>query len=330
MTQEDADGMLGVLKKTLSGTIGRNILDIEFSTAQVSESEEYALISKLRDCELRDAELRAALYNKIITNLEIEEKYLILLAHDRYDVFGYAADGELETESTTMFSYIICAVCPVKEGKPSLSYYMPGKCFRSICADTMLGRPEVGFMFPCFDERKTNIYKALYYTKDLGNNHSELSDALFCREIPMPAKEQKETFSDILKETVGEECSLRVVRSVNSQINHKIAEHKSEKTEEPLLMDKTEAGEMLRYCGVTEEKIEKFEESFDERFGKDATIPPTNISSGKKVVVSTPEVTVRVDAENADVVETRVIAGTKYVLIRADGGVTVNGIEIEL
>ena len=330
MTQDDADSMLGVLKKTLSGVLGRNLFDMEFSTAQVNESEEYNLISELRKSELKDAELKQRLYHKIIENLEIEGKYLILLAHDRYDVFEYSADGERAEDSNSVFSYIICAVCPIKEGKSAMTYYLPQKCFRSVSADSLLGRPELGFMFPGFDERKTNIYKLLYYTKSIKDNHEGLVNALFCKDIPMPPMEQKEAFGDILKESVGEECNLRVVRSVNSQLNHKIEEHKNEKIEEPLLIDKSEAGEMLRYCGVTEEKIEVFEEKFDERFGENATIPPRNISAGKQVVVSTPEVTVRVKSEFADMVEARIIDGTKYILIRADNGATVNGIEIEI
>ena len=330
MSQDDADSILGVLKKTLSGSVGRNLLNIEFSTAQVNESEDYKLISELRKSELKDNGLKQKLYSKIIENLEIEGKYLILLAHDRYDVFDYASDGEREQDSTSTFSYIICAVCPVKESKPVMTYYIPNKCFRSLSSDSLLGRTELGFMFPSFDDRKTNIYNLLYYTKSLKDNHAALVDALFGRDIPMPPMEQKETFGDLLKESVADECSLRVVRSVNSQLNHKIEEHKREKIEEPLLIDKTEAGDMLRYCGVAEEKVEAFEEKFDERFGNDATLPPTNISAGKQVIITTPEATVKVKAEFADVVETRIIDGTKYILVRADGEVCVNGIEIEI
>ena len=330
MTQDDAEGMLDILKKVLSGNMGRNLLDIEFTTAQVNESEEYRLISELRGSELKNETLRQELYKKIIDNLEMEGNYLILMAHDRQDVFDYGVDGERDSESVSVFSYIICAVCPIKEGKPTMSYYIPGKCFRSVCSDTVLGRAELGFMFPCLEDNKTNIYKALYYTKSLEDSHQELADALFSNELPMPAKEQKDTFGDILKETVAEECSLRVVRSVNSQLNHRISEHKNEKIEEPLLINKSEAGDMLRYCGVTEEKIEAFEEKFDERFGEDATIPPSNISSPKQITVSTPEVTVKVSADSADMVEARIIDGTKYILIRADNGVTVNGVEIEI
>lgn len=328
MSQDDADTILGTFRKTLSGTVGRNLLNIEFSTAQVNESEDYALISELKRSELKDEALRQRLYAKMIENLELEGKYLILLAYDRYDVFEYASDGERELDSSSVFSYVICAVCPVKESKPVMTYYLPSKCFKSISSDSLIGRAELGFMFPAFDDRKANIYNLLYYTRSLKDNHADLVGALFGNEIPMPAAEQKETFGDVLKESVGDECSLRVVRSVNSQLNHKIEEHKREKIEEPLLIDKSDAGDMLRYCGVTEEKIEAFEEKFDERFGSDATLPPTNISSGKQVIINTPEATVKVKAEFADVLETRIIDGIKYILIRADGKISVNGIEI--
>ena len=38
MSEDDAEGMLTILKKVLSGAQGRNIHEIEFSTAEVSES----------------------------------------------------------------------------------------------------------------------------------------------------------------------------------------------------------------------------------------------------------------------------------------------------
>ncbi len=330
MPQDDADAMLGILKKVLSGTQGRNLIELEFSTAQVNDSEEYKLISDLRACEIKDAEKRGALYNKIIESLEIEGNYLILLANDKYDVFDYKADGTLDDESVSVFSYIICAVCPVKESKPAISYYLPEKCFRSVCADTMVNRPELGFMFPTFEDKKTNIYNVLYYTKSLEDSHAELVSALFCNETPMPATEQKETFGDILEDTVGDECSLRVVRSVHAQLNNLIAEHKNEKSDEPLLVSKDEVGEMLRYCGVGEDRIEAFEEKFEESFGQNAEIPPANIISTKRLEVNTPEVNVKVNAEYADMVEARVIDGTKYILIRADNGAIVNGVKVKI
>lgn len=329
MSEDDAEGMLSILKKTLSGGRGRNLHEIEFSTEDVMQSEKYKLISDLRTSGLSDADLRSKLYAVVADNLQLDGGYVVLVAHDNYDVFGYTADGEQDTESSTVFSYIVCAVCPIKSGKPAMSYYMPNKCFRSISADTLIGGVELGFTFPAFDDRSANIYGALYYTKNIKDNHPEVAEALFGKQLPMPAAEQKSTFGEILEKAVGDECKLRVVRSVNAQIKHKTEEHKNEKNEEICRINKSEAGDMLRYCSVDEDKIEKFESEFEEVFGKNAELPTSNISCGKKFEVKTPEVNIKIDSDAADVIETRIIEGTKYILIRADNGAVVNGVNVK-
>ena len=330
MSEDDAEQMLKVLRKTLSGSIGRNLFDIEFSTKQVAESEEHKLLTALRDSEIRDNEAVHTLYSKIIESLVIDGSYLILLASDKYDVFNYSADGEKKEESSEIFSYILCSICPVKEGKPSLSYYMPANCFRSICADTVLAASEVGFMFPAFDDRAANIYKALYYTKDLSDNHDELVGALFDSEIPMPAKEQKETFGNVLEASMEDDCSMKVVKAVHGQICHMIEEHKNEKIDEPLVMTKSDAGDILRMCGIPAEKVELFEERFEESFGENAALTPKNIADARQIKVKTGDIEVKVAAESTDMIETRVIDGVKYIMIRADADVTVNGINIHI
>ena len=330
MSEDDANGMLGILKKVMSGHIGTNLLEIEFNTLQVSEGEEYALLSRLRTSELKDEEARASLYAKIIENLELDGSYLILLAHDNYDVFDIGADGMKAEESTTVYSYIICAICPVKEGKATMSYYFPEKCFRMICADTALSRPEIGFVFPVLEDRQTNIYKSAYYTKNLENNYSELIGALFAKEAPMPAMEQKQTFGEVLEQTIGDECSLRLVSSIHAQINEIIEESKVEKEDELPFISKDDAAQMLRYCGISEDKVEAFERGFDESFGEDAEIPPSNLSRTKQLQIETPEVSVKVNAGHSEVVQSRIIDGVKYILIRADNDITVNGVSVKI
>lgn len=330
MSEDDADGMLGLLKKAFSGHIGTNLLEIDFSTDQVNSGDEYALLSRLRKSEIKDADARTELYNKIIESLDIDGSYLILLAHDACDIFETNAEGEKDFESTSVYSYVVCAICTVKEGKPTISYYFPEKCFRTLCADTVLSKPEIAFVFPVLEESQTNIYKALYYTKNLENNHPELVNAIFANDVPMPAKEQSETFSGLLEKTVAEECSVRLVSSIHAQLNAVIEENKAEGNDEIPYINKSDASEMLRYGGVSEEKIEAFEKGFDESFGENAEIPPKNISSTKQLRVETPEVSVKVNAGFSEVVETRVIDGVKYILIRADNEVTVNGVKVNI
>ena len=329
MPEEEAEQMLSVLKKVMSGNVGRNLLEIDFTTQQVMESEEYLLLAELRATKLKSPELVHKLYETMIGSLAMEGNYVILLAHDAYDVFSYTADGE-KSESGEVFSYIVCCVCPIKSSKPALSYYIPRNCFRSICADTMLSAPALGFLFPAFDERSANIYKALYYTKDLTNSHDELVDVLFRSQIPMPAAQQKSTFDGILTTAMEEDCSLKVVRSVHSQVCQMIEAHKEEKSEEPLVLTKDIAGDMLRYCGVPEERVAVFEEKYEEEFGKDAELHPKNVIDGKQVQVKTADVSIKVNPGCGDLVETRVIDGVRYILVRADGDVEVNGVPVHI
>lgn len=331
LAEEDADALLGIFKKTLSGSINRNLIEIEFSTQQVLESEEHRLLTELRTTELKDKDIVHKLFEKIIGAYVSEDNYMILVAHDRCDVFSKNSEGEDHEESSSSFPFIVCAVCPVKMGKSVMSYYMPGNCFRSICADTAVGAPELGFTFPAFEDGGANIYKALYYTHNLENSRNELVTALFgTEELPMPAVEQKQTFAGMLSETMAEDCSMKVVKTVHNQLRAMIEEHKQEKVEEPLVITKTEAGALLRCCGVEEERATVFEEKFDECFGKDAEVNPGNLAESKGISVKTPEVVIKVSPGCADHVETRVIDGTKYILIRADTDVEVNGINIQI
>lgn len=331
MTETEADELLSLLKKTLSGKVDTNLLDIHFTTQQVMESPEHKLLCNLRETALQDNELVHTFYQKVIDSLEMEGNYMILLASDAYDVFTYRKDAGKDDESTEIFRYILCAVCPIKIAKPSLSYYVRENCFRNVVADSVISPPALGFMFPAFDNRSTNLYGALYYTRATDNSHTEFADAIFnAGSLPMPANEQKETFRSVLADAVGEGCSLPVVRSVHAQLHQAMEEHKISKEPEPLTVDKYTIRDMLEFCGVSEESVSRFEEKFDKGFGQNATLSPRNIVEANKFEVRTPDVVIKVNPARTDLVDTRVIDGVRYVLVRADGGVEVNGVNVNI
>ena len=331
MSETEADELLSLLKKTLSGKVDTNLLDIHFTTRQVMESPEHKLLCNLRETALQDNELVHAFYQKIINSLEIEGNYMILLASDAYDVFTYRKDAGKDDESTEIFRYILCAVCPIKIAKPSLSYYVRENCFRNVVADSVISPPALGFMFPAFDNRSTNLYGALYYTRATDNSHTEFADAIFnAGALPMPATEQKEIFRSVLADAVGDSCSLPVVRSVHAQLHQAMEEHKISKETDPLTVDKYAIRDMLEFCGVSEESVSQFEEKFDKGFGQNATLSPRNIVETNKFEVRTPDVVIKVNPARTDLVDTRVIDGVRYVLVRADGGVEVNGINVNI
>ena len=329
--QEDAEKILAVLRKTLSGAVGRNLLDIEFDTRQVVEGDEHRLLMALRDSRLADQEAVHALFRRVIASLDLAGNYLILLAYDAYDVPYRSKDGQRQDDaSDQVFTYILCAVCPVKLTKDALSYYIQENQFRSVEADWVVAAPEVGFLFPAFDDRATNLYNALYYTRDISQSHPDFVDALFKSQVPMPAAVQKETFQSILGDTLEEECRYEVVQAVHDELCGMIAAHKESKEEDPLVISKVTVKQVLHECGVLPDHVERFEEQYDRQFGPEADLPPRNIVDEKQLEVKTPDVTIKVSPERSDLVETRVIDGRRYILIRAEEGVEVNGVQIHI
>ncbi len=330
MPQEESEELLAILKKTLSGAIGKNLIDIEFATQQVLEGEEHKLLMALKDSSLENNDAVTEFYGRVIQTLDMEGHYLILLAYDQYDVPNYTKDGEKQEDSSEMFSYFLCSVCPVKLTKPALGYHVSENSFRNIRTDWVVSAPELGFLFPAFSDRSANIYNALYYSRNIAENHTEFVDTVFKSEIPMPAAAQKETFQTVLEETVAEDCSFDVVQAVQEQLSEMIEEHKNNKEEEPLVVSKKTVKGILESCGLSEDRVTAFEEKFDTEFGADTEISPQNLIDTKQLEVRTPDVTIRVNPERNDLVETRIIDGTKYILIRADEGVEVNGVNIHI
>ena len=83
-------------------------------------------------------------------------------------------------------------------------------------------------------------------------------------------------------------------------------------------------------CGVEENRVEAFGQRFEEDFGPEAALPPKNLVDTKHLELRCPDVTIQVNPERGDLVETRIIDGVRYILIRAEEGVEVNGVEVKI
>ncbi len=333
MEQEEGEMYLKILKKGISGNLGRNLLELPFATAQVENSDEHRLLQALRQSQLRDAGLRDALYQRIIESLNMgDESYVILLAFDAYDVPYKTGNDEIFDEgSAEVFDYFVCAICPVKDAKSALRYTSEEKTFRSTSTGHLISPPSVGFMFPTFDNRSANIYSTLYYSKDLMDIHDELITGLFNLEnIPMSAGLQQNTFSTVLADALHGECSLEVVQAVHGEIREKLEIHKESKDVEVPEIYVEDVGDILKKNGVSEEKITAFHQSCEKQFGNAGVLNPSNLMETKSFELNTADVKIKVAADCAESVQTRVIDGIKYILIPVGEGVTVNGIDIDI
>ncbi len=333
MTTEEKEMYSNIFRKTLSGGLGRNLMDIEFATSQVENSDEHRLLQGLRMSGLEDINLRNVLYRRIIEVLDPGETgYVILLLADSYDV-PYKANGDeaWDEDSTDQYDYFICSICPVKDSKATLRYLAEDRQFRGAGTGSVLGLPQSGFLFPAFDGRATNIYSALYYSKSSSEIHEELIQAIFHTErTPIAAERQHDAFGSALSDALEEECRMDVIQAVHAGIRERIAAHKESKDPNAPAILIDEVGEILKDGGVSDERVADFRQVCRKYFEDEDVLNPSNIIPSGKFKVHTPEADIAVDPDQVYSIRTQVIDGREYLLIPMCEGVTVNGVDVAL
>ena len=331
LSENEAEKYFSLLKRSLSGGIGKNLIDITFKTSQVASSPEHSLLMELRKTELKDESVLERFYRKVVESVSLDTAYLILLGCDNYDVPFKSKDGDTQADNSgETYRYLLCAVCPVKQTKPALHYVPEEKSFHDGGITNVVAAPELGFLFPAFDDRATNIYNALYYTHSPKDSHEDFVAAVFNAPVPKPAQQQRQSFQALLTTSLEEECSLEVVQAVHDELRQRMELHKESRVPDPLLVSKDELKDALAGCGVDEKKLAKFSVDYDSAFGFEAELHPKNIIDEKRMEIKTPDVSIKVAADRSDLIETRVIGGVKYILICADENVEVNGVNINI
>ncbi|MBQ8160933.1 MAG: DUF4317 domain-containing protein [Clostridia bacterium] len=343
--QEDLEKFILLFRKALSGTQGQNLHPITFSNDQVESDEAYGLLSALNQTELEDDAVAEKLFNSVIDSIREENRalaqsvdeqlnsynHLILLLSDRFDAaYRHGDDPDDPEMRENTFRYVVCAVCPVVQGKEQLRYDAQEGRFHTFRPEWQVSAPEVGFMFPSFEQGSANIYQAMYYTKDQSDTHEEFLKRIFHADVIMPAQEQRESVANIIQTALQEECSMEVVQAVNEKVSELIQEQKEDKQAEPLQFTGKDVRRVLESAGVSEEKLQKVEDGMQQVFGESAEIPAVNMVPTREFKVKTPNVQIRVAPDHADLVTTKVIDGVKYIMILADGDVEVNGVNIAI
>lgn len=334
LPEEEMTKYLALFKRALGGVPGKNLTDVPYTTQQVMEGEPHRLLMALRSSALKDDDSVQAFYRQVIDNLQLEGRYLILLLHNELFVpyrGGERAEPTAEEGGpSSTFSHILCAICPVKQLKPALSYYSEDQEFHSRSEEWVVAAPETGFLFPAFDDRAANIHSLLYYARDLEQVHDEFVTSALGAELPMPAVEQKEAFQSLLAEALGEDCSFEVAQIIHEQVRDMMETQKKDKAAPVPMVTKREVAAMLESGGVPEDRLKQFEERYDDAFGEAAAFVAPCIVDEKKFELRTADVVIHVSPDKSDLIETRVIDGRRYILIPAEEGVEVNGMRVSI
>ena len=327
LPEEEMFKYFDIFRKTLSGTLGKNLVNMEFPMETEDFGGTQAFLMSLRESQLNDPKLLNEFYDKVIESYDYGENYLILLIHSVYDVPGKTTDGlEMEDASDEVYDHILCAICPVKLSKPGLSYQAETNSFHDRIRDWIVELPEVGFLFPAFNDRCADIHNILYYTKNPEDLRSSLVDQLLGCVLPLTAKNQKETFQTIIEDTLGSDCDYETIRNIHENL-HEMMEEKKEEAD-PLVLDKTDIKNLLAGSGVHPEKLEDFEKHYEASAPEPVPFMASNIANTRKFEVKTPDVIVQVNPSRSDLVDTRIIDGRRCIVIEINDAVEVNGIPV--
>lgn len=327
LPEEEMFKYFEIFRKTLSGSIGRNLHTLEFPLKAEEEGGTQELLLRLRDSKLKDDDLLDAFYTNIIDSYEFVGNYLILVIHDAYDVPGRTRDGlEMEDASDEVYEYIMVSICPVNLSKPGLSYDAQENGFHNRIRDWVVGAPDTGFLFPAFNDRSSDLHSVLYYSKDAEELKEAFVDLILGCPLPLSAGGQKETFQLLVEETLGETCSVEAVKNIHEKIAEMVENHKEDAA--PLVLDRNEVKTVFADSGVANEKMEVFDQYYDAAAGDDALLYVSNVYNSRSFDVKTPEVVVKVDPGRTDLISTRVIDGRECLVIELGANVEVNGIAV--
>ena len=328
ISEEEMFKYFDIFKKTLSGTVGKNLLDMEFPLAQEAGGGTQEYLMKLRASELKDDALLDEFYDKVIETFVYPENYYIILVHGAYDIPKKGTDNlEQFDASEYVYDFMLCAICPVKLTKPGLCYNEETNAIEERIRDWFVEPPITGFLFPAFTDRNTDIHSILYYSKNPDELNPDFARLLLGCELPMTASSQKETFNSLVADTLLTDCTFETVKTINETLNTLLEERKDDP--EPIMLEKDDVKRLLYDNGASDEVLEHFDEQYEQTAGDlHAPLLVTNVVSTRKFEIKTPDIVIQVKPDRADLIETRIINGRPYFLLPADDSVEVNGIPV--
>lgn len=327
LSEEEAFKYFEIFRHTLSGTLGKNLLNIEFPLHEEQEGGKQEFLLKLRDSKLDDDELISEFYQKVIDNYIYASNYYIILIHAVYDVPGKSTDGsEMFDASDSVYEYLLCSICPVNLSKSGLSYDANSNSISERVRDWIVSGPATGFLFPAFNDRDTDIHQALYFSKNPEELQTSFIENIIGSDAPLSAGSQKETFNNLISDTLGDECDFNTIKTIHETLNEMIEETKD--SPEPLILTKNEVKRIFEESNVPDEKINIIEKQLTESVGEKPSFIAANISSGKKFSIETPDVVIKVNPERTDLIQTKMVDGRQCLVIEVNERIEVNGVSV--
>lgn len=288
LADEEYYKYLELAGKVLSGTVGNNLLKLDFSHDAEEPLGPQQVLLGIRESNLLNEGLLDTFYQHVIDNFYFPGNYLIIMFKDVYDVPLKTSDNQKMDDSEEVYEYILCAVCPVDLSKPALGYIQDDNRIGARIRDWVVGMPEIGFVFPLFDDRSTNIHSTLFYTKNTKETHDEFMKEVLGCGLKHTTNEKKQVFKNIvIKAAQDEEKGEELFTTIQGGLEKIVKRDEIEETEtnegtQPLLTKEALLG-LPGTIDVSETIIEKIAKAWDDQIDNEDEIPQVKQMVDKKL-----------------------------------------------
>lgn len=273
LEDEQMHKYLEIANKAFSGTVGNNLLNLEFPTdEEISGGMQQSLLA-LRDSKLDNPALLESFYDHIIETYDTTDHYLILLFYDTYDIPMKTSDNIALDESDEVYEYIIGCICPVNLSKPGLGYHPEENTIGPRIRDWVVGALESAFTFPCFTDRSTDIHHVLAYTKNVKEPHVEFWEDCLGVASRYTSTQKRESFLGLVAKEFGEEKedTPEVLLDVQQNIHDYVEEEeKKYPEEESIMLSGADMTDILEDSGLSRSHSERVVSKYEEMFPEDA------------------------------------------------------------
>ncbi len=330
MQDEELEKYCELFRKALSGKLGKNLFNMEFPLSEEREGGKQMEMYELVNDAFNTKEKVKAFPDTINSNLDRPGRHVIMLAHGVYDIPGRTSDGiDMEDASDNVYIFLMCIICPVLEVKEGLCFDESTLHFVNKQSDLGVQAPELGFLYPAFNDRLPDIHNVLYYAKKQDERHPELIDGIIGTEAQMPLAEkaQTELFQEVVEQTLGRACNFENVKALTEAVNQAIKEEKD--NPEPVELGKMEMRRILHESGAQPENLgEKFDQAYDEMVGVGQSFTAENVGGKSVMSITSPSVKISIKQNMSSMITTKVIDGREYILIPVQEDVELNGIRL--
>lgn len=322
---EESECLMTTLKRVLSGTLGKGLLEYEFPNEAYGEGGSQSILYEALQCKLDSENAVSMLMEQIVRNMDYVSTYAILIGHCTYTVFQKSKSDELDPYQSQEYHFLVAAICPVEVRVDGLIYNEDDNAIeKKRVYDRIVAEiPTDGFLYPTFTGRGPDVNHVLYSAhKPKEVNVSIVENVLGCT-FHRTAQEQKETFQSMMQEIVSDELSYTVITGVNEKLRDIAAEYANDP--ELPVVDDIHVRDILLDSGVSQERAEEMQMAYREAT-QDKPITVNNLIESK-TTISFDGVTISIGKDATDKVRTQCVNGRRYLLIDLDDpAVEINGL----